>query len=114
MSRKCTIRIGTTLLFGLFLAIQAGAQTLFTTEDFLKDRDRWTDPAYYLNNTAREISDMQVENRYGQKGSGEDAYNIKSPYPYKTSWEHYQAWLSAAKGGTKHKLETLPNWDGVW
>ena len=114
MSRKCTIRIAATLLFSLFLAIRAGGQTLFTTKDFHKDQDRWTDPAYYLNNTARELTDMQVENRYGQKGSGEDTKNIGSPYPYKTSWEHYQAWLAAAHSGTGHKLETLPNWDGVW
>jgi hypothetical protein len=111
MSWKCT---GAALLFSLFLTIRASGQTLFTTPDFHKDKDRWTDPAYYLNNTARELTDMQVDNRYGQKGSGEDMYNIKSPYPYKTSWEHYQAWLAAAHGGTKHKLETLPNWDGVW
>jgi hypothetical protein len=113
VSRKCIIGVVAALLFGL-PAIRAGAQTLFTTEDFRKDHDRWTDPAYYLNNTARELSDMQVEDRFGQKGSGEDLYNIKSPYPYKSSWEHYQAWLAAANGGIKHKLETLPNWDGVW
>jgi len=113
MSRKRIIRIGAALLLAL-VTIPASAQTLFTTADFRKDRDRWTDPAYYLNNTARELSDMQVENRFGQKGSGEDIYQLKSPYPYKTSSEHYQAWLAAAKGGTKHKLESLPNWDGVW
>lgn len=114
MSRDCGVRIGAAFLLCLFLTTGANAQTLFTTEDFRKDRERWTDPAYYLHNTAREISDMQVENRYGQKGSGEDIYEIKSSYPFKTSWEHYQAWVAAAKGGTKHKLETLPDWDGVW
>jgi hypothetical protein len=114
MNLKPIIRIGTALSFALVLATSAGAQTLFTTEDFRKDRDRWADPAYYLQNTARELSDMQVENRYGQKGSGEDMYDIKSPYPYKSSSEHYKAWLTAAKGGTSHKLDTLPNWDGLW
>jgi hypothetical protein len=114
MRRKRTIRIGAALLLAYLATIPAGGQSLFTTQDYRKDQDRWTDPAYYLNNTARELTDMQVDNRYGQKGSGEDMYNIKSPYPYKTSWEHYQAWLAAAHDGTKHKLETLPNWDGVW
>jgi hypothetical protein len=95
--------------------IPSFAQTnIFTTTDFRRDRDLWTNPAYYLNNTARELTDMQVENRYGEKGTGEDMYDIKSPYPFKTSWEHYQAWLSAAKGGTRHTIGSLPDWDGMW
>ena len=57
---------------------------------------------------------MQVENRFGQKGSAADKYNIKSPYPFQTSLEHYQAWLTKANGGTKHTLATLPDWDGLW
>jgi hypothetical protein len=88
--------------------------TLFTTQDYRTDKDRWTDPAYYLHNTARELTDMQVDNRFGQKGSGRDQYDIKTPYPFKTSWEHYQAWLKRANGGTKHTLATLPDWDGMW
>jgi hypothetical protein len=92
----------------------AAQTTLFTSADFRQDRDRWTDPAYYLYNTARELTDMQVDNRFGQKGSGRDQYEIKSPYPFKTSWEHYQAWLQKANGGTRHTLATLPDWDGMW
>jgi hypothetical protein len=103
----------------LFVCLAAAAPvhaqtTLFTTKDYRQDRDRWTDPAYYLYNTARQLTDMQVDNRFGQKGSGADKYQIKSPYPFKTSWEHYQAWLKRANGGTKHTLATLPNWDGIW
>jgi hypothetical protein len=88
--------------------------TIFTTEDYRKDVNRWTDPAYYLYNTARELTDMQVDNRFGQKGSGADKYDIKSPYAFKTAREHYDAWLKKAGGGTRHTLATLPNWDGVW
>jgi hypothetical protein len=99
----------------LSLAAPLSAQTtLFTTEDYRQDQARWTDPAYFLYNTARQLTDMQVENRFGQKGSGSDKYDIKSPYPFQTSWEHYQAWLEKANGGTRHTLATLPNWDGVW
>src|SRR5262249_181669 len=112
--RRRSICIEAALVFVLLLTMRAGGQTLFTTKDFHKDQGRWTDPAYYLYNTPRELTDMQVENRFGQKGSAEDKYDIKSPYPYKTSWEHYQALLAAAHGGTKHTLETLPNWDGLW
>lgn len=109
--------IAATLVTSIALSLAATAQepvTLFNTADYRKDRDRWTDPAYYLHNTARELTDMQVDNRFGQKGSGRDQYDIKSPYPFKTSWEHYQAWLKRANGGTKHTLATLPDWDGMW
>jgi hypothetical protein len=96
-------------------ATAASAQTtLFTTADFRQDRERWTDPAYYLHNTARELTDMQVDNRFGQKGGGKDDFDIRSPYPYRTSWEHYQALLAKANGGTKHTPATLPDWDGLW
>lgn len=94
---------------------QTTAQTtLFSTADYRQDRDRWTDPAYYLHNTARQLTDMQVDNRFGQKGEGRDEYDIKSPYPFTSAWEHYQAWLKRANGGTRHTLATLPNWDGRW
>ncbi len=109
------------LVLSLSLTTPAFAQTtalapttLFTTEDYRLDRDRWTDPAYYLHNTARELTDMQVDNRFGQRGSGADEYDIRSPYSFRTSSEHYAAWLETANGGTTHTLATLPNWDGVW
>src|SRR5205085_9872821 len=92
----------------------AAQTTLFNTADFRKDQSLWTDPAYFLFNTARQLTDMQVENRFGQKGSGADKFVIKSPYPFTTSEEHYQAWLKKANGGTKHTMTTLPNWDGIW
>jgi hypothetical protein len=100
-----------TLLSATSLSAQT---TIFTTEDYRKDVNRWTDPAYYLFNTARELTDMQVDNRFGQKGSGADKYDIKSPYTFKTAREHYDAWLKKAGDGARHTLATLPNWDGVW
>jgi hypothetical protein len=105
---------GAAVGIALCLAASAAAQTLFTTEDYRRDRDRWTDPAYYRYNTARQLTDMQVDNRIGQEGSKVDSEVLASPYPFRTSWEHYQAWLQRAKGGTKHTLATLPDWDGQW
>jgi len=103
-----------TLSLAAVLPAQTTQPTLFTTADYRKDQARWTDPAYYLYNTARQLTDMQVDNRFGQKGSGADTDDIRSPYPFRTSREHYDAWLEKANGGTKHTLATLPNWDGVW
>lgn len=110
------MRIGiAALALSLSLATSSAAQTtLFTTEDYRRDQARWTDPAYYLYNTARQLTDMQVDNRFGEKGSASDTYDIKSPYAFRSSREHYDAWLAKANGGTKHTLATLPNWDGVW
>ena len=102
------------LSLGMSIPTPAIAQTIFTTEDFRQDREHWTDPAYYRNNTARQLTDMQVDARYGEEGSGADDYEIKSSYPYRTSEEHYEDWLEAANGGTKHTLRTLPDWDGLW
>jgi hypothetical protein len=95
------------------LATLAPAQTLFTTRDYKQDRELWGDPAYFNHNTARDFLDMH-EKGYGTKGSGKDEFDITSPYSYKTSWDHFQAWLKAAGGGTKHTLSTLPDWDGYW
>ena len=103
--------------FGLVIASATGATaqaTLFTTNDFRQDRERWTDPAYYLHNTARELTDMQVDNRFGHKGAGRNEYDIKSPYSFTSAWEHYEAWLKRANGGTTHTVATLPDWDGRW
>src|SRR5688500_10076989 len=40
--------------------------------------------------------------------------SIDSPYPYKTSQEHFEALRRAANGGTKHTAATLPDWTGYW
>src|SRR5258706_6873032 len=76
------------LLVGLTVSVPAGAQTtaaqttIFTTTDFRQDRDRWTDPAYYRNNTPGQLRSMaiNVEGRrtgqepsarmYGSEGTG--------------------------------------------
>jgi hypothetical protein len=101
------------LIMGLALPIAAGAQTLFTTEDFRADRAKWADPAYYHHNTVREMRDMDGAAVYGLQGTGKvGAAELASPYPYTTAWEHYQAWLEAADGGTRHTKESIPDWRG--
>src|SRR5258705_1232500 len=107
------------LLVGLTVVVPAGAQTtaaqttIFTTTDFRQDRDRWTDPAYYRNNTPGQLRGMaiNVEGRrtgqelsargYGSEGTGKvGSLNLNSPYPYTNALDHYQALLQAAKVGT--------------
>lgn len=127
-SQAATASIAT-LLVGLLLSGPTAAQTIFTTEDFRQDREHWTDPAYYRNNTVEELRGMALDLNtygadtgqlgrarfYGQEGTGQvDATDLESPYPYTSAWEHYQAWFEDAGGGTQHTRETIPDWSGRW
>jgi hypothetical protein len=106
------VRIALVVL-SLALATSASAQTLFTTSDYRQDRDRWTDPAYFNYYSAREVINLHRTGT-AKRGSGADEKNIFTPYAFKTSWEHFQAWRQKAGGGTKHTVATLPDWDGHW
>src|SRR5688572_7452412 len=106
------------------------ARTIFNTPDFKQDRALWTDPAYYLNNTPGELRGMALDvpsyegatgqpasaKFYGTPGTGKPAAEplFKSPYPYTTAKEHFDALVAEADGGTKHTKETLPDWSGRW
>lgn len=92
------------------MASAAGAQTLFSTDDYRQDRALWTDPAYFRHLTAAEF--RNVHRTGDSEGSGADEFELVSPYPYLTSEEHFRALLEAANAGTTHTIETLPDWDG--
>ena len=67
----------------LLASCSAEAQNIFTTEDFRQDRELWTNPNYYGNNTMFELGEMQVENRFGETGEGiEGALELATPYGY--------------------------------
>jgi hypothetical protein len=117
------------LLAGLTLSVQAAQQvTIFNTGNFRQDRASWTDPAYYRNNTVGQLRGMALDitpysgsgqvgsaRLYGSEGTARaGTVSLASPYPYTGAWEHYQARLKEARGGTKHTRETLPDWGGRW
>jgi hypothetical protein len=47
-------------------------------------------------------------------GTGGTGVQIRSPYPYKSAEEHFNAWRKAAGGGTKPTRANLPDWSGDW
>ena len=48
-----------------------------------------------------------------QGGSG-NSYIVRSPYPYVSAEEHWQAWEDAAGGGVQHTRSSVPDWSGDW
>jgi hypothetical protein len=113
-------------------AVPRGVQPLpidiFTTTDFYKDRDRWTDPRYYRCNSA--VGLEQIWGAYEVPLIGDDPprtaawgfcdrdyprAEIVSPYAFRTAKEHYAALLAEtrAKGSpTVHTSASVPDWGG--
>jgi hypothetical protein len=115
--------------------VQPLAVDMFTSKDFYKDRQLWTDQRYWRCNAPRQIADMRSggagtstgDPRIGSNPPGSARWgdckmdwpreNIVSPYPFKSAKDHYQALLADAKshgGPTRHTYETMPKWDGVY
>src|SRR5215475_11137619 len=67
--------------------------------------DSWTKRPKGLSNEAFLAS---------HSGSGGTGVTIRSPYPYSSAEEHFDAWRKAANGGSKPTRASLPDWSGDW
>jgi len=102
---------------------------LFTSTDFYKDRQLWTDPRYFRCNSSAAIEDLWGGDRnslIGDTPPGSAPWGycdrdypraaIVSPYAFKTAQAHYEALLKETRdrgGPTVHTSATLPpEWNG--
>jgi hypothetical protein len=103
---------------------------IFTTTDFYKDRELWTDPRYFRCNSPQGIeaqwgaleaptigSDPPRSAAWGYCDRDYPRAEIVSPYPFQTAKAHFEAMLADAEtrgGPTQYSQATLPNWNGKY
>ena len=105
--------------------MQALPMDMFTSKNFYKDKELWSDKRYFRCNTPRQITDIWTSARIKNAQTGQPSWGdcnvdyprekILSPLPYKTAKEHYDALMAAAKakgGPTVYTKATVPDWDG--
>src|SRR6185436_19602667 len=96
---------------------------IFTTKDFYKVKDLWSDPRYFRCNStigieanSGAVGTPLIENNdpataaWGHCDRDYPRDSIVSPYPFKTAQEHYEALLAETKkrgGPTEHTYATV-------
>ena len=105
------------------------AVDLFTSKDFYKDRQLWSDPRYFRCNSPAALEDLWGANRVSLIGDNPPASAawghcdrdypreaIVSPYGFETAQAHYEALLEETRrrgGPTEHTYATVPGeWTG--
>jgi hypothetical protein len=103
---------------------------IFTSDDFYKDIELWTDPRYFRCNSGHALEGQwgayegptigdnpPASAAWGYCDRDVPLEDIVSPYPFKTAQEHYEALLAeaTARGGpTQHTQADLPDWNGKY
>jgi hypothetical protein len=111
--------------------IQALPVDLFTSTDFYKDKDLWTDPRYFRCNSPmateyqrgilapNPLTQDPAQGPWGHCDRDYPREAIVSPYGFKTAQEHYAALLAESKRRGGYKQYTYRNfpaveWNGVY
>jgi len=98
---------------------------LFTSDDFYKDRELWSDPRYFRCNSSAALEDFWGTDTLIGKNPPASApwgycdrdyprESIVSPYPFRTAQEHYQALLEETRGRGGPTIHTYATVPGEW
>jgi hypothetical protein len=106
---------------------------LFTSSDFYRDRELWSDPRYFRCNSGLAVEQQRAASLLSAATIGDDPPRsaawgrceadyprdaIVSPYEFETAEAHYAALLEEARargGPTEHTYATVPGeWSGVY